>query len=74
MRTTGTPVSLAGFEMEGEEVEEASEMEFVVEPEGVIICRPTPAILLIKGLRANAPGARIYASAYSPEPRCLKSV
>ena len=36
-----------------------------------IVCRPTPSMRRIKGERANAPGARIYARAYSPDPRCL---
>ena len=75
------PVSRRGaFEAGGEVGEdvmvevEAEEMLFVVAPEGVIICRPTPAIRRIRGLRANAPGARMYARAYSPLPRGLNRV
>ena len=41
---------------------------------GGIICRPTPLIRRIKGLLANAPGARIYAKAYSPLPLCLNKL
>ena len=38
-----------------------------------MICLPTPSILLIKGLLAKAPGARICESAYSELPRCLNN-
>lgn len=53
-----------------DEETESDVWEGEVEGDGRV-WRPTPWIRRIRGERAKAPGARIYASAYSPLPLCL---